>query len=158
MIEPDTRILIVDDQDLVGDIVRAMLTSFGIKHVEQAKDGWDALLRLRSKPFDLVLVDFNLGSMNGLQLLRSIRRDDHLRQQLVIMITADRSEKVLQEAKAALVNAILHKPFKRIDLEAAIEDVFRVWRPSQDAVCSRLSSSASVRLGGSERPRYLDRP
>ena len=78
MINPRTRVLIVDDQDLVGEILRAMLAGLGITQVEQVKDGWDALLRLRSETFDLALIDLNLGSMSGLQLLRAIRRDERL--------------------------------------------------------------------------------
>ncbi len=158
MIDASTRILIVDDQDLVGDILRGMLGALGAVQVEQATDGWDALLRLRSQHFDMALVDVNLGSVSGLQLLRSIRRDRQLRQLLVLLITSDRSEGIVREAKAALVNGVLHKPFSRSDLGTAIADVFRVWRPRPDPGQPPEQTSPDQRQGVtfSGRSHYLE--
>ncbi len=68
-------ILIVDDYTRMLRIIRGLLRQLGYEQVEEASDGASALARLRQKPFRLVISDWNMEPMSGLELLRAVRAD-----------------------------------------------------------------------------------
>ena len=72
-------ILIVDDYRTMLKIIRNLLKQLGFTNVEEATDGSEALGKLREGEFDLVISDWNMEPMTGLQLLKEVRADDRLR-------------------------------------------------------------------------------
>lgn len=81
------RLLVVDDEYEVRELYASYLeASFD---VVEARDGVDALVSLRTRPIDLVITDFHMPRMNGLELIRAMRADDKLESMPVIVQTSD---------------------------------------------------------------------
>jgi two-component system chemotaxis response regulator CheY len=112
-----TPILIVDDYRTMLRIIRNLLTQLGFEHLEEATDGSSALARLRVGRFGLVISDWNMAPMSGLELLRQMRADPALKDLPFIMVTADRRP---AEAERAGVSGYLVKPFNADSLRSRI--------------------------------------
>jgi CheY-like chemotaxis protein len=117
---PNTRILVVDDEPDIAESFVDLLRSFmpGVK-VDSALTGEDALRSLREHSVDLILTDFMMPGMNGVQFLREAER-------LVpgtpnILVTAYEPEAV-RAAGPPLPNRILHKPFEIDEFQGAVMD------------------------------------
>jgi len=92
-------------------LVRQMLRSLGIELIMEANDGSTALQMLRENKVDLVLSDWNMIPMSGLQLLMAMREDPDTRRLPFIMITGEHSAEHVVRARQAGVNGYLVKPF-----------------------------------------------
>ena len=100
----EMRILIVDDYKTMLRIIRNLLAELGFKNVDEATDGSTALETLRSKKYDLVISDWNMEPMTGLDLLREVRADEQLKPMPFIMVTAEsKTENVVAAKKAGLI-------------------------------------------------------
>jgi two-component system chemotaxis response regulator CheY len=117
------KVLTVDDFPTMRRIVKTLLRQLGYTNVSEAEDGQAALTKLKQEKFDLVLLDWNMPRMTGLELLKAIRADDALREIPVVMITAEgRKEDVLEAVKAGVNNFIV-KPFTAETLEEKLNKV-----------------------------------
>jgi two-component system chemotaxis response regulator CheY len=116
-------ILIVDDYKTMLRIIRNLLKQLGFNNVDEATDGSDALQRLRSKPFNLVISDWNMEPMTGYQLLKEIRADDKLGKTPFIMITAESKTANVIAAKKAGVDNYIVKPFNAATLKSKMSSV-----------------------------------
>lgn len=117
------KILAVDDFPTMRRIVKTLLRQLGYTNVAEAEDGQAALTKLKQEKFDLVLLDWNMPRMTGLELLKAIRADDNLRNIPVVMITAEgRKEDALEAVKAGVNNFIV-KPFTAETLEEKLNKV-----------------------------------
>jgi two-component system chemotaxis response regulator CheY len=87
----DIPILIVDDYKTMLRVVRKLLAAIGFENVEEAGDGPSALALLRRKPFRLVISDWNMAPMTGLELLQEVRADRALCELPFVIMTADNS-------------------------------------------------------------------
>jgi two-component system, chemotaxis family, chemotaxis protein CheY len=105
------RILIVDDYSRMLRIIRGLLRQLGYEQVEEAADGASALVKLREKPFSLVISDWNMEPMSGLELLREVRADPALAALPFIMVTAEARASKIAEAQRAGVSGYIIKPF-----------------------------------------------
>lgn len=85
----DTKILVVDDFSTMRRIVKNLLKELGFANVQEAKDGVEALKKLRADTYDLVVSDWNMPNMTGIELLREIRADTKLRHLPVLMVSAE---------------------------------------------------------------------
>jgi two-component system chemotaxis response regulator CheY len=110
-VDMSMNILIVDDYKAMLRIVRNLLGQLGFKNVEEASDGGAALAKLREKNFGLVISDWNMEPVTGLQLLKEVRSDMRLRQTPFIMITAETKSEHVMAAKEAGVSNYIVKPF-----------------------------------------------
>jgi two-component system, chemotaxis family, chemotaxis protein CheY len=104
-------ILIVDDYSRMLRIIRGLLRQLGYEEVEEASDGASALAMLRQKPFRLVISDWNMEPMSGLELLRAVRADPALAALPFIMVTAEARAAKIAEAEEAGVSGYIVKPF-----------------------------------------------
>lgn len=107
------HVLVVDDSAVMRRIICNILTSLGITKIVQAQHGEEALERLDEQSFGMVLTDWNMPFMNGLELAQAIRRRADTRTLPIIMITTEGAETERQLAQAAGVNELLPKPFTR---------------------------------------------
>lgn len=82
----NVRILVVDDDPIHCEFARVYLST-PTAEVETAQNGAEGLERLRSEPFDLVVVDLDMPVMNGFQMIRAIRSDPALRHLPVVIVT-----------------------------------------------------------------------
>lgn len=116
-------ILIVDDYKTMLRIIRNLLKQTGFTNVDEASDGGEALAKLRDKPYGLVISDWNMQPMTGLDLLREVRSDASLQHLPFIMITAESKAENVVAAKEAGVNNYIVKPFNAETLKAKIASV-----------------------------------
>ena len=110
-VNPNLPILIVDDYKTMLRIVRNLLKQIGFHNVEEAFDGTMALQKLRLGDFGLVISDWNMQPMGGLELLREMRADNQLRYTPFILITAESQSENVVAAKQAGVSSYIIKPF-----------------------------------------------
>jgi len=118
-----TQVLIVDDYATMRRILRNLLDQIGFKNVTEASDGADALSKLRAGTFGMVISDWNMEPMTGLQLLQEVRKDGKLKDTPFIMVTAESKTENVVTAKQAGVNNYIVKPFNAATLKQKIESV-----------------------------------
>jgi two-component system chemotaxis response regulator CheY len=116
-------ILIVDDYKTMLRIIRNLLQQLGFSNVEEATDGTMALSKLRERSYGLVISDWNMQPMTGLELLREVRADAQLKATPFIMITAESKTENVIAAKEAGVSNYIVKPFNAETLKAKISSV-----------------------------------
>ena len=117
------KVLAVDDFPTMRRIVKTLLRQLGYNNVAEAEDGQVALAKLKQEKFDLVLLDWNMPRMTGLELLKAIRADDNLQNTPVVMITAEGGKEDVLEAVKAGVNNFIVKPFTAETLEEKLNKV-----------------------------------
>lgn len=105
------RVMVVEDIPAMRLLLRQMLRSLGASEVLEANDGSTALQLLRQHQVDVVLSDWNMIPMTGLQLLLAMRDDPATARIPFIMITGEHSKEHVQRAVKAGVNGYLIKPF-----------------------------------------------
>ncbi|HEX4303437.1 MAG TPA: response regulator [Rhizomicrobium sp.] len=120
------RILIVDDYTTMLRILRNLLRQLDLNNVDEAQNGEEALFKLRKESFDLVISDWNMQPMTGIDLLRQVRADAKLKRIPFIMVTAESKTENVIVAKQAGVSNYIVKPFNAETLRLKIESVFKV--------------------------------
>ena len=122
-IDKSMNVLIVDDYKTMLRIICNLLKQIEFDNVDEASDGAEALGKLRCGSYGLVISDWNMAPMTGLELLTEVRQDVHLRSTPFIMITAEsKTENVVAAKKAGVSNYIV-KPFNAETLRDKIEKV-----------------------------------
>ena len=116
-------ILIVDDYKTMLRIIRNLLKQLGFENVDDASDGSAALQKLREKRYGLVISDWNMEPMTGLQLLREVRADQSMQDVPFIMVTAESKKENVVAARQAGVNNYIVKPFNAATLKQKIASV-----------------------------------
>jgi two-component system chemotaxis response regulator CheY len=122
-VDMQMNILIVDDYKTILRIIRNLLKQLGFNNVDEATDGSMALQKLRDKEYGLVISDWNMEPMTGIQLLREVRADSKLKALPFIMITAESKTENVIAAKEAGVNNYIVKPFNADTLKQKITSV-----------------------------------
>ncbi len=117
-------ILVVDDSMTMRQLVRVTLTRSGYEVVE-AVDGAQALQTASSQIFDLVLSDINMPNMNGLDLLRALRKLPAYKFTPVVLVTTESEISKKQEGKSAGATGWIVKPFEPQQLLAVVIKVLR---------------------------------
>ena len=117
------KVLVVDDQMSMRGLTRHSLGQLGVTQVDDAADGRLGLQQLEANPADLIISDFNMPNMNGIDFLLAVRSHKTLRKTPFILATGrgDR-ELVLKAAKAGVNNYVI-KPFSTAILKQKIEEV-----------------------------------
>ncbi len=122
-VDMNMNILIVDDYKTMLRIIENLLKQLGFKNVLQATDGSGALKVLHEVPVGLVISDWNMQPMTGLQLLKEVRLDEKLKATPFIMVTAESKTENVVAAKEAGVNNYIVKPFNAETLKQKIVSV-----------------------------------
>ena len=117
-------ILVVDDYKTMLRIIGNLLKQIGFSQIDEATDGATALAKLRDKDYGLIISDWNMEPMTGLQLLKEVRADGRLSKTPFIMITAESKTENVVAAKAAGVTNYIVKPFNAETLKQKISAVF----------------------------------
>ncbi len=115
------KILLVDDFPTMRKILRNLLKEAGFTDIDEAENGIMALERLRGEAFDLVITDWNMPEMTGLELLKKIREDHALKDIPVLMVTAEATKECVMEAVQAGVSNYIVKPFTATALKEKID-------------------------------------
>lgn len=118
------RVLVVDDDQDIREVVTAMLEAVGLR-VAQSESAEDALSRVQSEVIDLLVLDWNLPKMTGLELCRIIRRLPGLSHVPVLFLTANASSQDMVDAFASGADDYVVKPFRAPELGARIFSLLR---------------------------------
>ena len=111
VVEQTMKIMIVDDYKTMLRILRNLLKQLNFLNVEEATDGSMALEMLRKNTFGMVISDWSMEPMTGIQLLREVRSDDRLKHlPFIMIIEGGKSENVFAAKEAGVSNYIV-KPF-----------------------------------------------
>ena len=123
-VDPAMPILVVDDYQTMVRIIRNLLKQVGFENVDDASNGEDALAKLRSKNYGLIISDWNMEPMTGFQLLQKVREDQKHANIPFIMVTAESKTDNVVAARNAGVSHYIVKPFNAGTLKAKIDAVF----------------------------------
>lgn len=124
MADPSMKILVVDDFATMRKIIRNLLTQLGYKNVFDADDGTTALEQLKTNKFDFIISDWNMPKMSGLDLLKSVKANDDLKNIPFMMVTAEALKENIIAAIQAGANDYIVKPFNASTLEEKIKTIF----------------------------------
>lgn len=122
-VDMNMHILIVDDYKTMLRIIENLLKQLGFKNIAQATDGSMALKMLREANYGLVISDWNMEPMTGLQLLKEVRADAKLKAIPFIMVAAESKVENVAAAKEAGVNNYIVKPFNAETLKQKMSSV-----------------------------------
>lgn len=123
-IDMNMNVLIVDDYKTMLRIIGNLLKQLGFTNIDEASDGGDAYKKMQEKPYGLVISDWNMTPVSGLDLLRSVRKDEKLKKTPFIMITAESKTENVVTAKEAGVDNYIVKPFNAATLKTKISAIF----------------------------------
>ena len=122
-VDKNMPILIVDDYKTMLRIIRNLLKQLDFLNVEDAIDGSAALQKLREGKYGLIISDWNMEPMTGIQLLKEVRADDNLKNIPFIMITAESKTENVVIAKESGVSNYIVKPFNAATLRSKLVGV-----------------------------------
>jgi two-component system chemotaxis response regulator CheY len=125
--QPTMSILVVDDSNTTGRIICGLLKQTIFQKVDLAHGGATALEKMRHADYGLVISDWNMHPMSGLELLKQIRSEPALSRTRFIMITAESSMDHVVAARAAGANGFVLKPFTAQTLKDKIEALCEDW-------------------------------
>lgn len=117
------RIMVVDDMSTSRGLITQALDAFGIRNVSSTADGPTALKTLETSPVHLVISDYNMPGMDGLQLLHKLRTGPKTKGVGFILITGKADKAIIDQGRQLGMNNFLKKPFEPKDLQSCIEAV-----------------------------------
>ena len=123
-----TTILVVDDQSSMRRVIEQHLRAAGYSAIYQAESGEEALERLGRMKMDLVILDWTMPGMSGIDVLREIRSNEAWKNTKVMMVTAEGLKENVIAAVQAGANSYVVKPFTQATLLGKIEDALPLRR------------------------------
>ena len=118
------KVLIVDDFATMRRILRNILKQIGFTNIIEADDGKSAFKELKKEKVDLILCDWNMPEMPGIELLNKVRSDDELKDMPFVMVTAEAQKENIVEAVKAGVSNYVVKPFTAETISEKLKKVF----------------------------------
>jgi len=130
MFSPEIKILVVDDMLVMRKMVINYLEMLGYTSTVEAGSGSKALSLLKDSVkedngFNLIISDWSMPGLSGLELLKKVRADEMLKDIPFIMLTAEAETKSLSEAVTEKVSNYITKPFTKKDFEAVLKYTYR---------------------------------
>ena len=122
MFDYNSKILVIDDFLTMRKIVQKALKDLGFTNIQTAKHGLQAWELINEQPIDIVISDWNMPNMTGLELLKNIRNSEHSKMPF-IMVTAESEKSQKADAADAGVDGYLIKPFSPDDIETVLKEV-----------------------------------
>jgi two-component system chemotaxis response regulator CheY len=122
-VDKSMNVLVVDDYKTMVRIIRGLLAELGFKNVDDAADGPSALDLIREKDYGLILSDWNMQPMTGLELLKAVRSEPRTKATPFVMVTAEAKTENVIAARAAGVNNYIIKPFNQAVLRQKLTTV-----------------------------------
>ncbi|MDY6863820.1 MAG: response regulator [Thermodesulfobacteriota bacterium] len=124
-VDNSIKILIIDDMQTMRKIIKNILKQIGFNDFVEAENGAQALKVLEGKTtIDLIISDWNMPELNGLELLKKVKADDALKSIPFLMVTAEGLKENVLEAIKAGVNNYIVKPFTPAALQEKIDAIF----------------------------------
>ena len=117
------KVLVVDDSAVMRQIIKKNLKELGFGELSEAENGAAGLKKAGEEPVDLIVSDWNMPNMTGLEFLKAVRADAGLKGIAFIMVTSEADKEKIMEAVKAGVNQYIVKPFNAIQLEEKIKAI-----------------------------------
>ena len=143
--------LVVDDIDTMRSTIKTHLLGMGYSNIHFASDGREAVRLIQSRPIDVIISDWNMPNMDGLELLKFIRGLPRLRDLPFLMVTAEANRELVEQAVTAGVDEFVIKPFTATGLRRKVEalDLGSAERRSA------AGPDVAAALAAMDRPRSL---
>lgn len=119
------RFLVVDDSSTMRRIIINTLNKLGYTECREAGNGKEGLDALSASPVDIVITDWNMPEMSGVEFVRAVRSNDATKAMPVLMVTTNAAEGDIVEALKAGVNNYVVKPFTPATIKEKIEAVLK---------------------------------
>lgn len=116
------RVLVVDDSRMARKIVRKVLENLGIEHITEAADGSEAITLL-PEGFDLIITDYNMPEVNGLELTEAVRSSSEYSHLPILMVSSEANQAHLSNVAKAGVNAMTDKPFEPATVKKLLANI-----------------------------------
>lgn len=149
-INPDIRILLVEDASVMRKMERKTLDAIGLKNIIEAEDGNDAIAKLSSgEKIDLIISDWNMPNKDGYELLLWVRSNDNFKRLPFLMATGRGEIKEMTIARQAGVSSFIAKPFNAAELKDKIEEAFGIKKADiseEERNIPKIAQSGKVRL------------
>ena len=120
-VDKNMNVLVVDDYQTMIRIIKNLLKQLGFNNVDEASDGTQALEKIGAKPYGLIISDWNMEPMTGLDLLKKVRGNGN--KVPFIMVTAESKTENVLAAREAGVNNYIVKPFNADTLKTKLSSV-----------------------------------
>ena len=123
------NVLVVDDNIMTISIVKAMLEEMHFGRIDSAsngRDGWDKISDNleKGRPYDIVVMDWNMPEMNGYEALRRCRDETRLNKMAIIMLSAESQKRNILEATKAGATSYIIKPLEKSEFNEKMKQVF----------------------------------
>lgn len=118
------KVMVVDDQTSMRAMIRRSLQDLGFKDIRDKGGAVEALASIKTDRVHLVISDYNMPEMDGLEFLEAVRNDPVIGKTVFIMLTGSSDREIVSKAAALGVNNYLVKPFAPAVLKEKIERVF----------------------------------
>ncbi len=115
------RVMVVDDDEMMRKLTRRTLEKMGFAQIYAAKDGAEAFELARSQHPHVIISDYDMPTMHGLQFLKAIRQDPGLEKTGFIMLSGAANGAVIKKAKELGADRVVMKPFSAADLKQKLE-------------------------------------
>ena len=122
----DYSCLVVEDSPMMRQLIVFALARVKRIQITEAEDGVDALRKLASTKYDLILTDINMPVMDGLKLVKRIRADANHAQTPIIVITTEGSTEDRQRAMALGANAYITKPIQAPQVIQKVKELLKI--------------------------------
>lgn len=122
-VDKNMQVLVVDDYKAMTRIIRNLMHELNFKNVDEANCGPSALEMIRGKSYGLILSDWNMSPMTGLELLQKVRADERTKTLPFVMVTAEAKAENVVAARKAGVNNYIIKPFNLAVLRQKLTSV-----------------------------------
>jgi len=118
------KVMVVDDQTSMRAMIRRTLQDLGFKDIRDKAGAVEALAAVKADRVHLIISDYNMPEMDGLEFLQAVRADPVIGKTVFIMLTGSAEREVVQKAAELGVNNYVVKPFAPAALKEKIERVF----------------------------------
>ena len=119
------RVLVIDDSQTVCSVVEKLLRSCGFENVEVMQDGKAALARMLESPFHIIICDWEMEPMSGVDVLKEVRGNPVMKNVAFILMSAKKEPHWIMAAKKAGADSLLRKPFDAHTLKSKIAELGR---------------------------------
>ena len=106
------RILVADDMQMIRRLLKSTLLKAGLMDVDEAGDGEEILGKLKHEAFDLIICDWEMPKLSGIETLRAIRSDETHKDTPFVMVTTVAEREMVRSAIDAGINDYIVKPIQ----------------------------------------------
>lgn len=125
MFNTKTKVLVVDDMLTMRKIVSKILRELGFDDIHQAQDGKEAWDKVQDGSFGLIISDWNMPNMTGLEFLKQVRASEKLKKTPFLLVTAEAESHQVAEAIKLGVDQYVVKPFSQDGLRGKLESAYK---------------------------------